>query len=123
MRATVPYTHADNHQVTPNTNMSQVISMWLEGNCPESGRLYPANVMHMSQVISMWLEGNCPESGRLYPANMMHMSQVISMWLEGNCHEFRKAVPSKWSRLGAAAKVAGTVISPMPGKIIQVISC
>ena len=53
---------------------------------------------------------------------MMHVSQVISMWLEGNCHEFRKAVPRKWSRLGAAAKVAGTVTSPMPGKIIQVIS-
>ncbi|DBA73445.1 TPA: hypothetical protein ACH3X1_011478 [Trebouxia sp. C0004] len=48
--------------------------------------------------------------------------QVISMWLEGNCHEFRKPVPRKWLRLGAAAKVAGTVISPMPGKIIQVIS-
>ncbi len=96
MRATVPYTHANNHQVTPNTNMSQVISMWLKGNCHEF---------------------------RLYPANVMHMSQVISMWLEGNCHEFRKAVPRKWSRLGAAAKVAGTVISPMPGKIIQVISC
>lgn len=47
--------------------------------------------------------------------------QVISMWLEGTCHEFRKAVPRKWSRLGAAAKVAGTVISPMPGKIIQVL--
>ncbi|DBB18792.1 TPA: hypothetical protein ACH3X3_000393 [Trebouxia sp. C0006] len=47
--------------------------------------------------------------------------QVISMWLEGNCHEFRKAVPRKWSRLGAAAKVAGTVTSPMPGKIIQVL--
>ncbi|KAL0041250.1 hypothetical protein WJX77_010412 [Trebouxia sp. C0004] len=47
--------------------------------------------------------------------------QVISMWLEGNCHEFRKPVPRKWLRLGAAAKVAGTVISPMPGKIIQVL--
>lgn len=51
----------------------------------------------------------------------MYVSQVISMWLEGNCHEFRKAVTRKWSRLGAAAKMAGTMISPMPGKIIQVI--
>ena len=48
------------------------------------------------------------------------LSQVISMWVEGSCHEFRKAVPRKWLRLGAAAEVAGTVISPMPGKIIQV---
>lgn len=71
-------------------------------------------------MISMWLGGNCLESHRLCPANVMHVSQVISMWLEGNCHEFRKAVPRKWSRLGAAAKVAGTVMSPMPGKIIQV---
>ena len=72
MRATVPVTHADYHQVIPDMNKS--------------------------------------------------MSQVISVWLEGNCHEFRKAVPRKWVRRGAAAKVAGTVISPMPGKIIQVIS-
>ena len=42
------------------------------------------------------------------------------MWLQGECYEFRKAVPRKWLRLGAAAEVAGTVISPMPGKIIQV---
>lgn len=76
----------------------------------------------ISQVISMWLEGNCLQSAGLYPAHVIHVSQVISMWLEGNCHEFRKAVPRKWSRLGAAAKVAGTVVSPMPGKIIQVIS-
>ena len=49
------------------------------------------------------------------------VDQVMSMWLEGNAHEFRKAVPRHWLRLGAAAKVVGTITSPMPGKIIQVI--
>ena len=44
----------------------------------------------------------------------------MSMWLEGQCHEFRKALPRKYARLGAAAEVAGSIISPMPGKIIQV---
>lgn len=43
------------------------------------------------------------------------------MWLEGDAYEFRKAVPRRWLRVGAAAEVAGTVISPMPGKIIQVL--
>ena len=42
------------------------------------------------------------------------------MWLEGDAYEFRKAVPRQWVRLGAAAKVLGTIKSPMPGKIIQV---
>ena len=42
------------------------------------------------------------------------------MWLQGECNEFRKAVPRKWARLGAAAEVAGSIISPMPGKVIQV---
>lgn len=46
---------------------------------------------------------------------------VMSMWLEGDAHEFRKAVPRHWLRLGAAAKVVGTITSPMPGKIIQVL--
>ena len=44
----------------------------------------------------------------------------MSMWLEGDAYEFRKAVPRQWMRLGAAAKVLGTIKSPMPGKIIQV---
>ena len=42
------------------------------------------------------------------------------MWLEGDVYEFRKAVPRQWMRLGAAAKVLGTIKAPMPGKIIQV---
>ena len=42
------------------------------------------------------------------------------MWLEGDCHEFRKSVPRKWLKWGGSAAVAGTVTSPMPGKIIQV---
>ena len=46
--------------------------------------------------------------------------QVMSMWLEGDAYEFRKAVPRQWLRLGGAAKVLGSIKSPMPGKIIQV---
>lgn len=46
--------------------------------------------------------------------------QVMSMWLQGEYHEFRKAVPRKWARLGAAAEVADSIVSPMPGKVIQV---
>jgi hypothetical protein len=32
-----------------------------------SGKLYCVNAMHVSQVISMWLEGNCHEFRKAVP--------------------------------------------------------
>ncbi|KAL3134741.1 hypothetical protein ABBQ32_007741 [Trebouxia sp. C0010 RCD-2024] len=57
----------------------------------------------------------------LLSSHAYHDELVITIWLQGDAHEFRKAVPRQWLRLGAAAKVVGTVTSPMPGKIIQVL--
>lgn len=50
----------------------------------------------------------------------MTLRQVLTVWTGGEVYEFSKLVPRKWARSGAAQSMAGTVTSPMPGKIIKV---
>jgi hypothetical protein len=45
--------------------------------------------------------------------------QVLTLWVGGHCYEFTRPIPRAWARTGSAATVAGTVTSPMPGKIIK----
>lgn len=42
------------------------------------------------------------------------------LWVRGQQQQFRRAVARRWERSGAAAQSAGTVASPMPGRIIKV---
>ena len=44
---------------------------------------------------------------------------MLTLWLGGECYEFTRPIPRLWARTGSAASVAGTVTSPMPGKIIK----
>ncbi len=41
------------------------------------------------------------------------------MWVGGEAHEFRARVPRVWAREGAAAAAAGSVVTPMPGRVIK----
>ena len=45
--------------------------------------------------------------------------QVLEMWAGGEAHEFRACVPRVWAREGAAAAAAGSVVTPMPGRVIK----
>jgi hypothetical protein len=45
---------------------------------------------------------------------------VLDMWVAGRQYQFRRPVVRRWLRAGAAARQAGTVVTPMPGKIVKV---
>ncbi|GAB4816461.1 hypothetical protein N2152v2_003507 [Parachlorella kessleri] len=46
--------------------------------------------------------------------------QVLDLWLAGRQYQFRRPIVRRWLRAGAAAQQAGTVVTPMPGKIVKV---
>ena len=46
--------------------------------------------------------------------------EVLDLWAGGRQHQFRRAVVRRWARSGAASARAGTVASPMPGRIVKV---
>ena len=46
--------------------------------------------------------------------------EVLDLWAAGRQHQFRRPVVRRWQRTGAADRHAGTVVTPMPGKIVKV---
>lgn len=46
--------------------------------------------------------------------------EVLDIWAAGRQHQFRRPVVRHWLRTGAADRHAGTVVTPMPGKIVKV---
>ena len=46
--------------------------------------------------------------------------RLLQMWVAGVSHVFHWAVPHRWERSGAAASADGSVVTPMPGKIVKV---
>ena len=46
--------------------------------------------------------------------------QVLTLWCGGEAYEFSKPIIRSWARTGTLQSAAGTVISPLPGKIIKV---
>ena len=49
-------------------------------------------------------------------------AQVLTLWCQGETYEFSRPMVSSWARTGTAQSSAGTVTSPLPGKIIKVLS-
>lgn len=49
-------------------------------------------------------------------------AQVLTLWCQGETYEFSRPVVSSWARTGAAQSSAGSVTSPLPGKIVKVLS-
>ena len=48
------------------------------------------------------------------------LSQVLTLWCRGEAYEFSKPVIKSWARTGSSQSVAGTVLSPLPGRVIKV---
>ena len=46
--------------------------------------------------------------------------QVLTLWCGGEAYEFSKPVIKSWARTGTLQAAAGTVVSPLPGKIVKV---
>ncbi|KAL4431303.1 hypothetical protein ABPG75_006559 [Micractinium tetrahymenae] len=46
--------------------------------------------------------------------------EVLDLWVGGSQHQFRRPVVRRWLRSGAAAQAAGSVLTPMPGRIVKV---
>jgi 3-methylcrotonyl-CoA carboxylase alpha subunit len=46
--------------------------------------------------------------------------EVLDLWLGGRQYQFRRPLVRKWQRSGGAAQQAGSVVTPMPGRIVKV---
>lgn len=46
--------------------------------------------------------------------------RVLDLWLGGEQHTLRTPLVRRWARSGAASVAAGTVATPMPGKVVKV---
>lgn len=46
--------------------------------------------------------------------------QVLTLWCGGEAYEFSKPIIRTWARTGTLQSAAGTVVSPLPGKVIKV---
>ena len=47
--------------------------------------------------------------------------QVLTLWCRGEMYEFNKPIIRSWAKSGTVLSSAGTVLSPLPGKVIKVI--
>lgn len=47
--------------------------------------------------------------------------QVLTLWCRGEMYEFSKPIVRSWAKSGTVLSSAGTVLSPLPGKVIKVI--
>lgn len=56
----------------------------------------------------------------LASAQICSCSQVLTLWCLIEAYEFSRPVIKTWARTGTAQSIAGTVISPLPGKVIKV---
>ena len=84
---------------------------WSDPKTVLSKCCFPPGICSQCSVVSPI--PYCSATGWESPA------QVLSLWLGGECYEFTRPVPRLWARSGSAASVAGTVTSPMPGKVIK----
>ncbi|CAL5220654.1 g2699 [Coccomyxa viridis] len=48
--------------------------------------------------------------------------QVLTLWCGGEAYEFSKPIIRTWARTGTLQSAAGTVVSPLPGKVIKVLA-
>lgn len=46
--------------------------------------------------------------------------EVLDLWVGGSQYQFRRPVVRRWLRSGAAAQAVGSVVTPMPGKVVKV---
>lgn len=46
--------------------------------------------------------------------------EVLDLWLGGRQYQFRRPLVRRWQRSGGAAQQAGSVVTPMPGRIVKV---
>ncbi|PSC74742.1 Methylcrotonoyl-carboxylase subunit mitochondrial [Micractinium conductrix] len=46
--------------------------------------------------------------------------EALDLWINGTQHQFRRPVVRRWLRTGAAAQAAGSVVTPMPGRVVKV---
>jgi biotin carboxyl carrier protein len=46
--------------------------------------------------------------------------EVLELWVGGSHHHFRRPMVRRWLRSGAASQQAGTVVTPMPGRVVKV---
>ncbi|CAK0783426.1 hypothetical protein CVIRNUC_006625 [Coccomyxa viridis] len=47
--------------------------------------------------------------------------QVLTLWCRGEMYEFSKPIIRSWAKSGTVLSSAGTVLSPLPGKVIKVL--
>lgn len=47
--------------------------------------------------------------------------EVLDLWVAGSQYQFRRPVVRKWLRSGVSSQQAGTVVTPMPGRIVKVL--
>lgn len=57
-----------------------------------------------------------------YVVHAVGDEEVLDLWLGGDSFQFRRPIVRRWERTGAAsaAAAAGSVRSPMPGRVVKV---
>ncbi|KAL4438488.1 hypothetical protein ABPG77_000136 [Micractinium sp. CCAP 211/92] len=46
--------------------------------------------------------------------------EVLDLWVDGSQYQFRRPVMRRWLRSGAAEQAVGSVVTPMPGRVVKV---